>query len=178
LGETALSSGVSYKVTKEDIRIHAEWSPNNFRNDISLIKIPSVTFTDKIQPIRLPQISTSYSSYSGSIATTTGWCRTSATASGVINKLQYGDLTIISNVQCAAALGTSIVGSDQICAETPNCISTCNTDTGGPLVEKSEGVLIGLAIFRAAAGCEKGIPFGFTRITSNLDWIYATTGIA
>jgi secreted trypsin-like serine protease len=54
-------------------------------------------------------------------------------------------------------------------------------DSGGPLVyQEDDGryTEVGIVSFGAIAGCEKGYPAGFTRVTSYLDWIESNTGIA
>jgi secreted trypsin-like serine protease len=54
-------------------------------------------------------------------------------------------------------------------------------DSGGPLVyQESDGRFteVGIVSFGSSAGCERGYPAAFTRVTSYLDWIETTTGIA
>lgn len=54
-------------------------------------------------------------------------------------------------------------------------------DSGDPLVYfESDGVYtqVGIASFVASGGCQQGLPAGFTRVTSYLDWISSNTGIA
>lgn len=53
-------------------------------------------------------------------------------------------------------------------------------DSGGPLVfQEADGryTEVGIVSFGHVAGCEKGYPVAFTRITSYLDWITTKTGI-
>jgi secreted trypsin-like serine protease len=53
-------------------------------------------------------------------------------------------------------------------------------DSGGPLnYENSSGkyMTVGVASFVSSAGCESGLPHGFTRVTEYLDWIESETGI-
>ncbi|XP_013100308.1 serine protease 1 [Stomoxys calcitrans] len=178
LGATVRTSAeVTHTVGKDDIIIHANWSSKTLKNDISLIKIPSVTYTSKIKAVKLPAISTSYSTYAGDEAVASGWGRTSDSANGVATHLQYADMKIITNSACMATFGVTITSSN-ICVSTPNGVSTCNGDSGGPLVLKSNSVQIGLTSFGSAAGCEKGYPAAFTRVTSYLEWIKQHTGIS
>ncbi|KAH8395067.1 hypothetical protein KR215_009506, partial [Drosophila sulfurigaster] len=168
---------VSSTVASSQIIIHSGWNSSNLKNDISLIKIPAVAYTTKIQPVTLPSVASSYSTYAGETVVASGWGRTSDSSSSVATNLQYVDLTVITNTVCAATYGTSIVTSSNICVSTTNGKSTCNGDSGGPLVLKSNNVQVGLTSFGAAAGCEKGYPAAFTRTTSYLDWIKSNTGI-
>ncbi|XP_061386839.1 serine protease 1-like [Musca vetustissima] len=179
LGATVRTSAeVTFTVPKSDIIIHSGWNSATVKNDISLIKIPSVTYTSRIQPVRLPAISNSYSTYVGDYAIASGWGKISDSASGVTNNLQWARMQVITNSVCAQTYGTSIVTSTVLCVATPGGVSTCNGDSGGPLVLESSKVQIGLTSFGAAAGCAKGYPAAFTRLTSYLDWIKSNTGIS
>ncbi|KAM7357805.1 serine protease 1-like [Cochliomyia hominivorax] len=179
LGATVRTSAeATYTVPSSNIIIHSGWNSNNLRNDISLIKIPSVAYSTKIQPVKLPAISSSYSTYAGDYVIASGWGKISDSATSVTNNLQWARLQVITNTVCAATYGTSIVTSSNICVATTGGVSTCNGDSGGPLVLESNKVQIGLTSFGAAVGCAKGYPAAFTRTTSYLDWIKSNTGIA
>merc|ERR1712088_946178 len=61
---------------------------------------------------------------------------------------------------------------------------SCNGDSGGPLVQKAGGkaagdkwTQVGIVSFGASAGCEVGMPAGFTRTEYYLDWIKSETGM-
>ncbi|KAM7357806.1 serine protease 1-like [Cochliomyia hominivorax] len=178
LGATVRTSPeVTYTVTTDNIIIHSGWNSYTFKNDISLIRIPPVTYTAKIQPVKLPAIANSYSSYVGDYAVTTGWGRTSDATDDLTKNLQWARMQVISNSQCAAIHGSSIATSTNICVSTPGGVSTCNGDSGGPLVLESNNLQIGLTSFGDISGCENGFPIAFTRLTSYLEWIKANTGI-
>ncbi|ALC43203.1 Jon65Aiv, partial [Drosophila busckii] len=178
LGATKRTSPeVKHTVDKANIIIHSGWNSKNLRNDISLIKIPSVSFSSNIQTVKIPAVASSYSTYEGVTCVASGWGKQSDSAAGVGAKLAYVDLVVISNTKCAQTYGTSTVTASNVCVATPNGQSTCNGDSGGPLVDKSSKVQIGLTSFGAAAGCEKGYPAAFTRLTSYLDWVSAHTGV-
>jgi len=178
LGATVRTSAeVTHTVSSSNIIIHSEWNSKNLKNDISLIKIPSVTYSSRIGAVKLPARSNSYSTYDGVIAVASGWGRTSDQSNGVANNLQYVDLKVISNPECAKTYGNAIVTSSNICVATPNGRSTCNGDSGGPLVVKTDKIQIGLTSFGAAAGCELGHPGAFTRVTSYLPWIAEKSGL-
>ena len=54
-------------------------------------------------------------------------------------------------------------------------------DSGGPLIiQESDGVFteVGVVSFGAAAGCQRGFPVGFARVTSFLNWISSATGLS
>ncbi|EDW54298.1 GM18057 [Drosophila sechellia] len=73
---------------------------------------------------------------------------------------------------------TRCVTDDVICSSTPGGKSTCAGDSGGPLVLHDGSKLVGVTSFVAANGCTSGLPDGFTRVTSYLDWIRDHTGIS
>ncbi|XP_065358291.1 serine protease 1-like [Calliphora vicina] len=176
LGATVRTSAeVKHTVSKSDVIIHSGWNSRTLKNDISLIKIPSTAYTAKIKAVKLPSIASSYSTYAGDKVVASGWGRTSD-ASGVATNLQWAVMQVISNTACAKTYGTTITSSN-ICVSTPSGVSTCQGDSGGPLVLESSKVQVGLTSFGSSAGCAKGYPAAFTRVTSYLDWIKTHTGI-
>ncbi|XP_011185103.2 brachyurin [Zeugodacus cucurbitae] len=176
LGSTNRTSpAVSYTVDHYDIITHSEWGGQS-RNDIALIRIPTVTYTAAIQPVALPKMTPSYSTYEGERVIASGWGRISDSTTETAIKLQYATMTVISNAVCKRTFG--MVSSGEICTATTGGISPCNGDSGGPLVLESSKVLVGLTSFGSKAGCAKGYPAAFTRVTSYLDWIKQKTGIS
>ncbi|EDV51083.1 serine protease 1 [Drosophila erecta] len=157
---------------------HASYNSAVLRNDISLIKTPSVSFTSDINKVELPALAGTYSTYAGQQAIASGWGKTSDSASGVANTLQYDVFNVVSVEACQGTYGSLIATSKVICVATPNKISTCNGDSGGPLVLSSNKKLIGVTSFVSSAGCESGAPAGFTRVTSYLDWIKSNSGVS
>jgi len=170
------SPAVVRTVSKSAIIIHANWSPTLIRNDISLIKIPAVTFTSAIQKVTLPKMSSSYGTFEGQKVIASGWGKTSDSSS-VASYLQYAVMTVISNTQCKGTFG-SIIQPGNICVSTPGGTSTCNGDSGGPLVLESNKMLVGITSFGSGQGCTKGYPAAFTRVTSYLDWIKSNSGVS
>lgn len=128
---------VTSTVSSSSIIIHSGWNSKNLRNDISLIKIPSVVYSSRIAAVKLPSRASSYPTYDGDVAVASGWGRMSDTANGVASQLQFVDLTVITNSVCASTYGTNIVTEGNICVKTPNGRSTCNGDSGGPLVQRA-----------------------------------------
>ncbi|XP_061395948.1 serine protease 1-like [Musca vetustissima] len=179
LGATVRTSPkVTYTVASSEFRQHSGYNSIVLRNDISLIKIPSVTYTAYIKKIELPAISSSYSTYAGDMAIASGWGLVSDSATAVASKLQYAPMEVITNSVCANTYGSLIITSKNICTATPSGTSTCSGDSGGPLALVNSGKLIGVTSFVSSAGCQSGAPAGFVRVTSYLDWIKENTGIA
>ncbi|TMW46907.1 hypothetical protein DOY81_008015 [Sarcophaga bullata] len=140
-------------VDRDAFIIHEGWNSQTFKNDIALIRIPTITYTDKIQPVQLPAISTV-----------------------LPNICNYAYMRVISNADCKKTYGP-IVTPSNICVSTYYGISTCQGDSGGPLVLDSSKVLIGLTSFGSTAGCTLQLPAAFTRGDQLLPWIRLHTGI-
>jgi len=157
--------------------IHANFSDVTLYNDIALIRV-AIGYTDFIRPIKLPCRSPNPPDFAGVTARVSGWGQTSDAIPGVTAVLNFVDLPVISNTECAAVFGSYIIDST-LCTSTIGGHSTCNGDSGGPLVTEIDGAytLIGAVSFAAAAGCELEYPAGFARITSFLDWIETYTDI-
>lgn len=78
LGSTTRTvAAVTHTVAASAIHQHTGYKSSTLANDISLIKIPSVTYTSAIKAIRLPAVASSYSTYAGNYAIASGWGRTS-----------------------------------------------------------------------------------------------------
>ncbi|KAH8235124.1 hypothetical protein KR032_008957, partial [Drosophila birchii] len=169
------NSGFTEIVASKDFIQHENYLSLTVRNDISLIKTPTIAFSTAIRSIALPAISSDYSTYDGVTAVASGWGLTSDTADAVAKDLQYVELKVISNDACKQTFGSLIVTSNVICVETTDAKSTCQGDSGGPLVYGKE--LIGITSFGSSAGCEGGHPAAFTRVTSYLGWIKENSGV-
>lgn len=179
LGATVRTSPkVTFTVSSSNFVQHKSYNSIILSNDISLIQIPSVTFTNYINKIDLPAVSSSYSTYSGQNAIASGWGLVSDSATAVASKLNYAILQVIDNSVCAKTYGSLLIGSKTICTATPEGTSTCSGDSGGPLVATSSNTLIGVTSFVSSAGCQSGAPAGFVRVTSYLDWIKDNTGVS
>ncbi|XP_011185156.1 serine protease 1 [Zeugodacus cucurbitae] len=178
LGATERTSAeVKHTVRRDDIIIHADWDTRKLTNDISLIRIPSTSYSSRISAVRLPAIARSYSLYTGDRVIASGWGLTSDSSNAVTNHLMYAELEIVSNSVCKKTYGSASVKDSNICVSTPRGVSTCSGDSGGPLVLESSKIQVGLTSYGARAGCELGHPAAFTRVTSYLDWIRDHTGV-
>ncbi|XP_034109743.1 serine protease 1-like [Drosophila albomicans] len=178
-GSTARTSPkLSLTVSSSSFKQHTSYNSNTLANDISLIQTSAVSFTTYINKVVLPSIANTYSTYAGQKAIASGWGKTSDSASGVTSTLQYQTFDVVSVATCQATYGSTVASSKVICIATPNKQSTCSGDSGGPLVLSSNGLLIGVTSFVSSSGCQSGLPSGFTRVTSYLDWIKTNSGIS
>nr|CAH0107990.1 unnamed protein product [Daphnia galeata] len=149
-------------------------------NDVALklIKLPSpITFTPEIQPICLAP-STEFNHTTGDILHISGWGKPSDAATGISPVLHEVDVPCISNAECAAPYGATITAVN-ICVATTGGKRSCNGDSGGPLTYINNGVhnQVGVVSFGSSAGCEVGLPAGFSRVSYFADWISSVTGL-
>ncbi|KAH8302042.1 hypothetical protein KR044_002003 [Drosophila immigrans] len=164
-------------VENKNVVVHPKWDASLLLNDISLIKLPvAIEFNANIQPVKLPVKSNTYNTYAGQQAIASGWGKTSDSAAGATDILQYISVPIMNNSGCSPWFGGVVVDTN-ICIKTTGGTSTCNGDSGGPLVAAETGELIGATSFGIALGCEVGWPGVFTRVTSYLDWIEEVSGV-
>ncbi|XP_045499628.1 brachyurin-like [Colias croceus] len=172
LGSSHIFSG-GERMDSDGSVIHTDWNPNTTENDIAIVFISPVNFTDVIEPIRLPSQHELNENFIGWTALASGFGLTKS--GGTIPRNQYLNsvhLKIISNEQCQAVYG-DIVRATNICTDGSDGRGTCNGDSGGPLTVDNKGkrILIGITSFGASAGCDKGFPAAYTRVTSYVSWI-------
>ncbi|XP_059050312.1 uncharacterized protein LOC131845288 [Achroia grisella] len=172
LGSLRLFSGGT-RITSSSVSVHANYNTNNLNNDIAIINLSWVTYTNNIQPVRLPTGLTN-NNFAGSWAWAAGFGRTSDSSGISQNQiLSHVQLQVITNAVCASTYGTSVVISSTLCVSGANGRSTCGGDSGGPLWlwASNQRTLIGVVSFGSASGCQRGFPAGFARVTSFLSWI-------
>ncbi|XP_046400892.1 transmembrane protease serine 9-like [Ischnura elegans] len=164
-----------------DVTVHEDYDPDTINNDISLLRLPkSAQVTQYVNIIALPPRSMQGDDLVGQKLTVSGWGKQSDSASGIGEFLNYVTMPVMTNEECSNTFGDVITPS-KICTDTTGGHSSCNGDSGGPLIlQGSDGryVEVGIVSFGASAGCEKGYPDAFTRVTSFLDWIETNSGIS
>merc|ERR1712209_170279 len=170
------------EVTSYNGWTHPLWNSNDLSGDLALIELPSpMPMNDYISTSCLP--ATGETPAVGSLVTVTGWGKPSDSAGGISPVLrEVRDIPVMTNADCNAVYG--IVGDGVVCIDTAGGRGSCNGDSGGPLVQKAGGkaagdqwTQVGIVSFGASAGCEVGMPAGFTRTEYYLDWIKSETGM-
>merc|ERR1712037_49705 len=171
------------EVTSYNGWTHPQWNTQDLSNDLALIELPSpLPMSDYITTSCLPDSGDSPAV--GSMVTVTGWGKPTDHAGGISPVLrEVRDIPVMSNANCNAVYG--IVGDGVICIDTAGGRGSCNGDSGGPLVQRGgkwkavgdKWIQIGIVSFGPSAGCEVGMPAGFTRTEYYLDWIKSETGI-
>lgn len=159
------------------IIVHPLYNPMEITNDVALIKLnQKLEFSDYIKPAKLPE-SGRYQTYDNSPAVLSGWGKVQDSGS-VVQFLQYGYVTILDLNKCMEFYNTQEYDGGNICLDVEKSgVSSCNGDSGGPLVSTVTGELIGVTSFGSAAGCEKGYPAGYSRVTHFRKWIKFHTGV-
>ncbi|KAH8384885.1 hypothetical protein KR093_011387, partial [Drosophila rubida] len=132
------SGGVVSKVSS--FRNHEGYNANTMVNDIAVIRLSSsLSFGSTIKSIGLA----SSNPANGASASVSGWGTQSSGSSSIPSQLQYVNVNIVSQSQCASSTYGygSQIKSTMICAYASGKDS-CQGDSGGPLV--SGGVLVGV----------------------------------
>lgn len=158
----------------KDIKVHPAWSPYTVsHNDIALIYIERVTFSDKVKAVKLPPLN-SNPTYVPQCAVSTGWGLVSEDGETSSEILRWALFLTMSNDLCASVHEASVLDS-HICAFTVGRIT--DGDVGAPLVLSSTKEQIGLRSFEVKSHSPAGKTMGYTRITSFLPWIRECTGV-
>ncbi|XP_063699146.1 collagenase-like [Culicoides brevitarsis] len=162
---------------------HQDYDPSNLNNDVSLLILPrKLSFNSNIKAIKLPSLSQQDETFEHAKATVSGHGKT-ADDGQVSKRLMFTNVEVISNDECVEYYNSDIIRDFTLCAIgfDNDRQSTCNGDSGGPLItddeESGEKIHIGVVSFVSGRGCEAGYPFGFVRTTSYLNWIHGNSGI-
>ncbi|XP_044842702.1 chymotrypsin-like protease CTRL-1 [Mauremys mutica] len=171
LGEYDRSSRAETIQVKSIARVipHPYWNEKTIDNDIALLKLASPAQLDaRVSPVCLATASESLASNPTCI--TTGWGRTSGTASSAAVQLQQVSLPLVTVSQCQQYWGSRITSS-MICAGGAGA-SSCQMDSGGPLVYLKDGAwtLIGIVSW-GSSNCNVRTPAVYGRVSAFRTWI-------
>jgi len=145
--------------------------------DTALLKLASpVQFTDHILPVCIPKQAEALPAAATPLWFT-GWGRTvNSNTAGVATKLQQVSLPLASTPACSAFASPGFDENVMFCAgfEQPGK-STCNGDSGGPVVELRNGqyILLGLTDFGKGTltrPCSSNLG-GYARTSAFVDFI-------
>ncbi|KAJ2760279.1 hypothetical protein IWQ57_006346, partial [Coemansia nantahalensis] len=125
---------------------HPQYNDQSMANDIALIKLQKPVAGKNVAVIAIDNGSIA----DGEKLTALGWGYTSPSGTKPSKKLQKGELTAISQKQCAKA-HTTFAGNNgpQVCVAADAGPDTCPGDSGGPLIRSQNGanVLTGITSF-------------------------------
>uniref|UniRef100_A0A182QMP3 Peptidase S1 domain-containing protein n=1 Tax=Anopheles farauti TaxID=69004 RepID=A0A182QMP3_9DIPT len=162
-----------------DVRLHEEFLGVIFRHNIAVIRLSTpVSFTDRIQPVRLPA-ATDSRTFAGALATVSGFGRTSDASTSFSDVLRYVRNTVMTNADCHDTAWGGLIDGQKVCLNYLNAQAPCDGDVGGPLtvVDAGSSLLVGLYSFGSVLGCETDWPAVFVRITFYRQWIVANTDV-
>ena len=146
-------------------------------NDYALIQLKQpVPFSQAIAPVCLPM--NDQENFANDIGTIVGW---GITELGQLSSvLREAEVFILSNITCYETLKPYGILPDAniICIQgSPQGVNqtTCNGDSGGPLMVQKNGkfIHVGLTSYGLSAECSTDLPTMFARTTSILEWISA-----
>ncbi|XP_049768328.1 collagenase-like [Schistocerca cancellata] len=95
---------------------------------------------------------------------------------GETEVLIWSQVTVVPNSVCSELHEAGAITDNIMCAAN-TYTGVCWADLGTPLVLETEGGFkqIGVAGFLPTDGCVTGVPAGFVRVTSVLDWLATIT---
>uniref|UniRef100_A0A2H1VZM4 SFRICE_000209 n=1 Tax=Spodoptera frugiperda TaxID=7108 RepID=A0A2H1VZM4_SPOFR len=173
LGSNFLFSGGT-RIDTTSIAIFPGYNPWIAANDVAVLRIDKVNFSLQIQPIILPSGSELNSNFVGSTALASGYGITrDGDSVNLLQTISSVNLQVISNSECGNSYG-HVIQNHHLCTSGAGGVGICGGDTGGPLVTtfNNRRILIGIGSFTATAGCQAGLPSGFSRVTSFVPWIH------
>ncbi|XP_075976582.1 brachyurin-like [Anticarsia gemmatalis] len=173
LGSHTLFTGGT-RIDTSVVAMHNNWTPALVRNDIAVLYLPSnVATSATIAPIALPSGAELNEDFVGSSAIASGFGLTSDGGSISSNQfLSHVRLNVINNSLCSVVFPL-IFQPSNICTSGAGGVGTCQGDSGGPLVVNRNGrdILIAVTSFGSPLGCQAGMPAGFARVTSFINFI-------
>ncbi|KAF2367240.1 Serine proteases trypsin domain [Trinorchestia longiramus] len=177
LGAHSTNRDASSAIIVDPIRIinHADYGNPSMDNDIALIEIKPLDFSDpdvQVRPACLPDTDVQYV---GSQGTVSGWGTLTEDGSQP-SALREVTVPVVSNSECKSVYG-SVITSNMLCAGTDaGGKDSCQGDSGGPLVtpDGENYELIGVVSFGAGCG-QAATPGVYARVTEYLDWIEKNT---
>jgi len=189
LGSVFLDEGTSYNV--EDFKIPDEYNPENFNNDIALIRLaspgpalsnwPSIVGFDQLRELELAPFA-----QRDEALTATGWGVTSRNEiePQPADRLQEVALDYIQTSSCKNAWGNGFNTATMVCAAELNPVQgrdqdTCSGDSGGPLFigDDIDPYVIGLTSF-GQPQCAGNLPTVYTSVQSQVPFVEAITAQA
>lgn len=162
-----------------DLILHEEYTLQNVRNDIALIRLRStIKDNENVGIVQLPSRADASVLLDEKLAMISGFGRTSDT-SGPSQFLKWVQTPIAPDSKCEKTFGKANYKETNLCLDTVGGRSSCQGDSGGGLTLEVNGrrILAGIVSYGAAISCTSDYPAVYTRVTSYLDWIQAKTSI-
>ena len=182
-GSRSLSSGGEERAV-EHIVMHPDYDSNSLFNDIGLVRLAEPFDVSRGETVQLQsaQLERAFGA-PGACSVVTGWGTTTvrqrgsgarARAQSRSDRLLAVDLPIVDNRTCAAAMGSSEIMEEMVCAGyEQGGLDTCQGDSGGPLVVPGGATdWTQLGIVSWGYGCGRPGTYGvYTRVAPYIGWI-------
>ncbi|KAH8371624.1 hypothetical protein KR093_008288 [Drosophila rubida] len=159
-------SGPSVYVAKLSFFAHKDFN-RLYQNDIALINVPYIRYTNTVQPVALP---TSEVPPEDHWMHTMGWGQHKGNTR-LMHQLHVMPIQLMHNEHCMKSGYIRRYVPQMLCLQLPNAETSCRIDSGSPLVTSNPPVLLGMASFGDHYGCQSKAPLIYTRIGSYIGWI-------
>nr|XP_055035145.1 enteropeptidase isoform X1 [Misgurnus anguillicaudatus] len=161
--------------TIDQIIMNKHYNRRTKESDIALMHLETpAIFTDYVQPICLPELSTIFEE--GEKCFIAGWGRRSETDT-IANVLQQAVVPLVNRTQCQQWMPEYNITEQMICAGYPEGgVDTCKGDSGGPLMCKEEvywATLVGVTSFGVGCGRPQR-PGVFVNVNRFIEWVAET----
>lgn len=182
-GSIELNPAEALNMTSTSLFVHPNYN-DKMNNDVALVQLPQqLIFSSSVQPITLVTRAQASNNFVGTLATIAGFGLIDDEYLDYSQTLLYAQVQIIANDKCTTIFGETVVIASTMCADGygGSNMSTCSGDSGGPLIAYNSNTgtwqQIGINSFVAEDQCTSGLPSGYVRLTSFLDYIADTTGL-
>ncbi|MED6260667.1 hypothetical protein ATANTOWER_025706 [Ataeniobius toweri] len=173
------AQGTTDIVPVEDIRIHPNYVPATYENDIALIKLEKLPFMDKclednpgVRAVCVPWTTQLFQpNHTCSIS---GWGRTADGRSAQV--LLWANVSLISS--CESSYKHRFKPGMMCAGDLDGRVDSCQGDSGGPLVctdELGVSYLWGIVSWGERCG-QQGFPGVYTQVAHYFEWIRLHTG--
>jgi len=157
-------------IAVESYTLHPDWNPQGGDGDYALVRLSEPS---TITPVQMDDGSVSNNYSGGEKVWVSGFGTTSTDPSSPTfpTRLQEVEISIVNENICQQSRP---ITENMICAADPGK-NSCNGDSGGPLYDKSNGVLIGV-VSSGPQPCapQNGPPGIYANVASQYDWITST----
>ncbi|XP_031615531.2 complement factor I [Oreochromis aureus] len=166
-------------VPVEDILIHPNYVANTYENDIALVKLQKLPFTEKCL-VDNPAISAVCVPWSTQLfqpnhtCSISGWGRTAEGRSASV--LLWANVSLIDD--CGRFYGNRFKPGMMCAGDVEGSVDSCQGDSGGPLVcvdELGVSYLWGIVSWGERCG-QPGFPGVYTQVAHYFEWIRLHTG--
>lgn len=151
----------------EDVKMHCLYNQPMYHNDIALMRLAEpIVYNERTQPVEL---ATSNTLKEGDKLLLSGWGSIKLWGR-TPDILQEAELSYMDHDKCSAGVRNAAwLGAGHICTDTKDGKGSCHNDSGGPLYDVTNNVLVGIVNW--GEPCAVGYPDVFASVAYYHDWI-------